>query len=97
MYIQGTISDFESRLHQLSLTSSDLSNFQTEGNAYLAGGFLEQLRWRWNYLFAKVASSVIGDYSYYLNPAFSENQVNPLQDAGGGGIQDAGGGEIHWS
>lgn len=38
MYLNGNISDFASRLHQLPANTSDITSFVTEGNTYILSG-----------------------------------------------------------
>jgi hypothetical protein len=68
MYISGDITTFESRLHQLPETNSELNHFKTEGNTYLSI-IDEALRTKWNREFAKRKDILDGGVNYYINDA----------------------------
>lgn len=68
MYITGTISDFESRLHQLAISGADLTTFLTECRGYTSAP-ASGLTGRWNREFAIKLYQISGKSDYYLTGA----------------------------
>jgi len=75
MYITGTVSDFESRLHQLAISGADLTTFLTECRGYTgtgapsSGAPASGLTDRWNREFAIKLYQISGLSNYYLTGA----------------------------
>jgi hypothetical protein len=71
MYISGSISDYESRLHQLAAVSGDFATgFLVEGSGY-SGKINSGQLFRWNREFQKRGETVLQSEKYYSTPALS--------------------------
>lgn len=74
MYISGQINNLNSRIHQLAISSGDLSSFKQEGQAYstLYSGTLSKSQIKvWNNEIAKKYSTNFKNNSYYYSGAIS--------------------------
>ena len=71
MYISGTITDFENRLHELPVTSGELTSFTTEAKGYtgVQTGISKQEIGQWNREFAKRYDLLFGNKTYYFTGA----------------------------
>lgn len=71
MYYSGTISDYESRLHQLPTGSGDFNTgFLVEGSGYSGKITAAQLK-KWNNEFQKRGETILNSEIYYLTPALT--------------------------
>jgi len=77
MYANGTILDFESRLHQLPTSQNDLNSFITEGTTYLTIAYFYQIQ-KWNNEFAKRGITLLQSNVYYITPALSTSGTNGM-------------------
>jgi len=62
MYISGNFNDFEPRLHQLAVTSQDITSFAVEGNGYYSQMITSGLNYfidHWNKEFVKKQYSLV--------------------------------------